>query len=150
MERVYAAEPVCKFFLRNGDESGSFFSLFMLGQSDIVFKAWTHLKNVILEGRDGFSSAYGMKLFEYIALDEPHGNLFNRAMSESSIIIMKNVLEVYKGFGDVNILVNVGGGLGTVLGLVTSKYPHIQGINFDLPHALAAQAHPYHGTVFFD
>ncbi|CAA7013413.1 unnamed protein product [Microthlaspi erraticum] len=144
IERVYAAEPVCKFFLKNSDETGSFFSLFMLVQGDIVFKAWTHLKNVILEGRDGFSSAHGMRLFEYIGLDEPYGDLFNRAMSESSIIIMNKVLEVYKGFEDVNILVDVGGGLGTVLGLITSKYPHIEGINFDLPHVLA-HAHPYSG-----
>ncbi|KAF2608784.1 hypothetical protein F2Q68_00046622 [Brassica cretica] len=63
-------------------------------------------------------------------------------MSESSTLVMKKILEVYKGFEDVNTLVDVGGGVGTVLGLVTSKYPHIKGINFDITSVIA-NAPPY-------
>ncbi|CAH2067741.1 unnamed protein product [Thlaspi arvense] len=95
-----------------------------------------HLKDVILEGKDAFSSAHGMKLFEYINLDERFGEVFHRAMSESSTMVMKKVLEVYRGFENVNTLVDVGGATGTILGLVTSKYPHIKGVNFDLPQVL--------------
>lgn len=40
MERVYAAEPVCKYFLKDSDGSGSLVSLFMLLQSDVFFKTW--------------------------------------------------------------------------------------------------------------
>ncbi|EOA31966.1 hypothetical protein CARUB_v10015208mg [Capsella rubella] len=134
---VYAAEPVCKFFLKDNDGSGSLFSMFMLLQSQVQFKTWTHLKDVILEGKDAFSSAHGMECFEYIRSDERFGELFNRTMSEeTSTMIMRKVLEVYKGFEDVNTLVDVGGGLGTIIGLVTSKYPHIRGINFDLAPVL--------------
>ncbi|KAF3597305.1 hypothetical protein DY000_02024440, partial [Brassica cretica] len=96
----------------------------------------TNLKDVILEGRDAFSSAHGMKLFEYINSDGQFAKVFDRAMSEPSTMIMKKVLEVYRGFEDVNTLVDVGGGSGTTLGLVTSKYPHIKGVNFDLPQLL--------------
>lgn len=49
-------------------------------------------------------------------------------------------------FQDVNCLVDVGGGLGSSLALITAKYPHIRGINFDLPHVVAA-APPYPGTL---
>ncbi|KAL1214583.1 Indole glucosinolate O-methyltransferase 1 [Cardamine amara subsp. amara] len=136
IERVYAAEPVCKFFLKDSDGSGSLVSLFMLLQSQVFFKTWTNLKDVILEGKDAFSSAHGMRLFEYIGSDEPFAEVFDRAMSEPSTLIMKKVLEVYRGFEDVNTLVDVGGGTGTVLGLVTSKYPHIKGVNFDLAPVL--------------
>ncbi|KAF1877942.1 hypothetical protein Lal_00049334 [Lupinus albus] len=31
---------------------------------------------------------------------------------------------------------DVGGGLGINLNLITSKYPHLHGINFDLPHVI--------------
>ncbi|CAN7027258.1 hypothetical protein BRARA_F03756 [Brassica rapa] len=136
MERVYAAEPVCKYFLKDSDGSGSLVSLFMLLQSDVFFKTWTNLKDVILEGRDAFSFAHGMPLFEYINSDGQFAKVFDRAMSEPSTMIMKKVLEVYRGFEDVNTLVDVGGGCGTTLGLVTSKYPHIKGVNFDLPQVL--------------
>ncbi|XP_010430397.1 PREDICTED: indole glucosinolate O-methyltransferase 4-like [Camelina sativa] len=136
MERVYAAEPVCKFFLNQGDGSGSFAPLFMLLQSELCFKTMTHLKDLILEGKDAFSSAHGMKLFEYIGSDERFSEMFNRGMSEASIMIVKKVLEVYRGFEDVTTLVDVGGGNGTNMSLITSKYPHIKGINFDLASAL--------------
>ncbi|CAE5964464.1 unnamed protein product [Arabidopsis arenosa] len=136
IERVYAAEPVCKYFLRDNDGSGSLVSLFMLLHTEVFFKTWTNLKDVILEGRDAFNSAHGMKIFEYINSDEQFAELFNRAMSEPSTMIIKKVLEVYRGFEDVNTLVDVGGGNGTVLGLVTSKYPHIKGVNFDLAQVL--------------
>ncbi|KAJ0246647.1 O-methyltransferase domain-containing protein [Hirschfeldia incana] len=136
-KRVYAAEPVCRFFLNGGDGSGSLAPLFMVNLSEVYFKTWTHLKDVILEGKDAFVSAHGMKLFEYIGTDEQFSVSFNRAMSEVSTLTMKKVLEVYRGFEDVNTLVDVGGGIGTVINLVISKYPHIKGINFDLPSVLA-------------
>ncbi|CAL9241006.1 unnamed protein product [Arabidopsis halleri] len=145
IERVYAAEPVCKYFLRDSDGSGSLVSLFMLLHTEVFFKTWTNLKDVILEGRDAFNSAHGMKIFEYINSDEQFAELFNRAMSEPSTMIMKKVLELYRGFEDVNTLVDVGGGNGTVLGLVTSKYPHIKGVNFDLAQVLT-QAPFYPGV----
>uniref|UniRef100_A0A1J3DNC0 Caffeic acid 3-O-methyltransferase n=1 Tax=Noccaea caerulescens TaxID=107243 RepID=A0A1J3DNC0_NOCCA len=94
-ERVYAAEPVCKFFLKDSDGSGSLLSLFMLCQNHVVFKALAHLKDVVLEGRDAFESAYGMRVFDYIGSDEQFAELFNRGMTESSTMVMKKVLELY-------------------------------------------------------
>ncbi|KAG2249801.1 hypothetical protein Bca52824_089429 [Brassica carinata] len=135
--RIYAAEPVCTLFLTRGDDSGTHKSLFLLLNSQVFFKTWDNLKGVIQEGKDAFSSAHGMPLFEYIGLDEQFAGMLNHAMAESSTIIMKKILEVYRGFEDVNTLVDIGGGLGTVLNLVTSKYPQIKGINFDLTMVLA-------------
>ncbi|KAJ7951390.1 Caffeic acid O-methyltransferase [Quillaja saponaria] len=57
-------------------------------------------------------------------------------MINHTTIVMKEVLESYKGFQHINGLVDVGGGLGITLNLITSKYHHIKGINFDLPHVI--------------
>ncbi|XP_010416696.1 PREDICTED: indole glucosinolate O-methyltransferase 4-like [Camelina sativa] len=145
IKREYATEPVCKFFLKDSDGSGSLLSLFLMFHSQVFFKTWTNLKDVVLEGSDAFSSAHGMRIFEYINSDEQFAEMFNRAMSEPSTMIMKKVLEVYRGFEDVNTLVDVGGGNGTISGLVTSKYPHIKGVNFDLAQVLT-QAPFYPGV----
>ncbi|XP_056850103.1 indole glucosinolate O-methyltransferase 1-like isoform X2 [Raphanus sativus] len=91
---------------------------------------------MILEGRGAFSSAHGMPIFEYMKSGGQFAEVFDRTMTEHSTMFLKKVLEVYKGFEDVNTLVDVGGSSGTTLGLVTSKYPHIKGINFDLPQVL--------------
>ncbi|CAH8279563.1 unnamed protein product [Arabidopsis lyrata] len=40
IERVYTAEPVCKFLLNNSDSSGSFASLIMMNLSDVNIKTW--------------------------------------------------------------------------------------------------------------
>lgn len=37
---VYAAEPVCRFFLNRGDGSGSLAPLFMVNLSEVYFKTW--------------------------------------------------------------------------------------------------------------
>jgi caffeic acid 3-O-methyltransferase len=63
-------------------------------------------------------------------------------------IVMKNVLESYKGFKDIKRLVDVGGGLGVNINLITTKYPQIKGINFDLPHVIQS-APSYPGMTFF-
>ncbi|KAL4205051.1 hypothetical protein AMTRI_Chr01g135200 [Amborella trichopoda] len=41
-------------------------------------------------------------------------------------------------FKDVNSVVDVGGGTGTALRATIEAYPHIRGINFDLPHVVDA------------
>jgi len=61
---------------------------------------------------------------------------------------MRKVLECYKGFKDVKRLVDIGGGLGANIHLITSKYPHIHGINFDLPRVIQ-HAPPYSGMAFY-
>ncbi|KFK29765.1 hypothetical protein AALP_AA7G176100 [Arabis alpina] len=154
-QRVYAAEPVCKLFLNRGDDSGSLMSLFMLFQSQVFLKTWTNLKDMIQDGEDAFNSAHGMRFFEYIDLNKQFAGMFNQAMSESFIMIIKKILEVYRGFEDVNTLVDIGGGLGTVLNLVTSKYPQIKGINFELGSVLACAplypgVEPISGDMFIE
>ncbi|KAJ4888592.1 O-methyltransferase family protein [Raphanus sativus] len=112
---VYAVGPICTFFFNRGDGWGSLAPLFMINLSEVYFKTWMHLKDVILEGKDAFTCAHG----------------------KTSRFTMNKVLEVYRGFEDVNTLVDVGGGNGTAISLVVSKYPHIKGINLDLACVIA-------------
>ncbi|GMN42773.1 hypothetical protein TIFTF001_011981 [Ficus carica] len=54
----------------------------------------------------------------------------------NTTIVVKNILKFNKGFNHLKQLVDVGGGIGVTLNLITSKYPQIKGINFDLPHVI--------------
>lgn len=78
-----------------------------------------------------------MTAFEYAETDQRFNHVFNQAMSNHTTLIMKKILDKYKGFEGFKVLVDVGGGIGVTLNIITSKYPHIKGINFDLPHVLA-------------
>ncbi|KAE8667518.1 Caffeic acid 3-O-methyltransferase 1 isoform 2 [Hibiscus syriacus] len=95
-----------------------------------------YMKDMILEG--GFSSerAFGKHLFELQATDDEMSKNFNRAMSVYTDLVMNQVLQTYNGFEGVSQVVDVGGGLGTNLKLIVSKYPQIKAINFDLPQVI--------------
>ncbi|RDX64896.1 hypothetical protein CR513_56491, partial [Mucuna pruriens] len=92
----------------------------------------------IVEGGVAFDRAHGMHAFEYPSVDPRFNEVFNSGMTGITTLIMKRILELYKGFDfeHVTKLVDVGGGVGLSLKLITSKYPNIQGINFDLPHVV--------------
>ena len=60
-------------------------------------------------------------------------------MINPTTIAINRILERYKGFEHLKTfktLVDVGGGLGVTLSVITAKYPSLKGINFDLPHVI--------------
>ncbi|KAK1558853.1 hypothetical protein Q3G72_007434 [Acer saccharum] len=74
------------------------------------------LKDAVLEGGVPFDRVHGTNAFEYPGLDS-------------------------RGFENLKQLVDVGGGLGVTLKAITTKYPHIKVINFDLPHVIQHASH---------
>ena len=88
-----------------------------------------HLKDAVLDGDSAFKKAHGMTLFEYLATDMTFSKVFNDAMSNYSTITMKKMLENYNGFDGLSALVDVGGGTGQTLNMISAKYPTIRGIN---------------------
>ncbi|XP_072077836.1 anthranilate N-methyltransferase-like [Arachis hypogaea] len=134
-QRLYSLSPVSKYFL--GDADGVSLGPSLWLHLDKVFtQSWNELKGAILEGGIPFNRAHGMHVFEYAKIDGRFNEVFNKAMHNSSTLLMKRILDVYKGFDHINKLVDVGGGVGATIKLITSKHPHILGINFDLPHVI--------------
>ncbi|XP_061340913.1 cathecol O-methyltransferase 1-like [Gastrolobium bilobum] len=134
-QRLYSLTPMSKYFVNDAD-GVSFGPTLNLPLDKIFMKSWTEMKGAIIEGGIPFNRVYGMNAFEYPGVDPRFNDVFNRAMFNFTAIVMKRVLEFYEGFEQINTLVDVGGGLGINLKLITSKYPHIQGVNFDLPHVV--------------
>lgn len=94
------------------------------------------MKDAVLEGGIPFNRVHGTDAFKYPGLDQRFNKVFNRAMHNGTTIVMKKILKFYKGFERFKQLVDVGGGLGVTLNQITSSYPHIKGINFDLSHVI--------------
>ncbi|KAH9541137.1 hypothetical protein CY35_14G045600 [Sphagnum magellanicum] len=136
-QRSYALTPIGKYFVQG--EDGVSLAPFILMSEDWVFKkAWDHLSAAVLDDSvDPFVRAHGKSEFQLNNEDPRVDKLFNTAMSAHSRIYMEAILGAYHGFQDVNCLVDVGGGTGASLASITAKYPHIRGINFDLPHVVA-------------
>ncbi|CAH9058767.1 unnamed protein product [Cuscuta epithymum] len=141
VERLYSLAPVCKHLTKNSD-GVSMAPLLLMNQDKVLMESWYHLKEAVLEGGIPFNKAYGMSAFEYPRTDPRFNKVFNNGMSSHSSIVLRKILENYKGFEGLRSLVDVGGGTGSTLNAILSKYPDIKGINFDLPHVIH-EAHPH-------
>ncbi|XP_022718855.1 caffeic acid 3-O-methyltransferase-like [Durio zibethinus] len=134
-KRLYGITSVGKYFLQNEDGT-SLAPMLKLVQDKRLIECWNLFKEATLEGGLSLVRGFGMDLFEVVAKDRNLANTFNQLMSNHTTIVMKKILEIYKGFEGLSQVVDVAGGLATNLKLIVSKYPHIKGINFDLPFVL--------------
>ncbi|CAI0445151.1 unnamed protein product, partial [Linum tenue] len=94
------------------------------------------LRNTVLEGGVPFDRVHGSHAFEYQGLDPRFNRVFNAAMFNHTSIVITEVLNCYTELGQLELIVDVGGGLGHTIKAITSKYPNVKGINFDLPHVI--------------
>nr|GEV60961.1 caffeic acid 3-O-methyltransferase-like [Tanacetum cinerariifolium] len=133
--REYGLAPVAKHFLPNED-GVSLVPMLELHQDKVPVDTWFKVEEAVLEGGTPFDKVHGTSGFEYTGLDARFSEIFNKAMVETSIIVIKEVLNCYHGFNNLKSLVDIGGGLGITLNMVRSKYPKIKGINLDLPHVI--------------
>lgn len=144
--RSYAPAPVCKWLTaRNGAGQGSWAPIGLMNLNKGFMETWYYMKDAVAEGATPTEKAYGMPLFEHLGSDEALNTLFNQAMAGHSEIVISKLLEVYRGFEGVDVLVDVGGGTGSTLRMVTAQYKHLRGVNYDLPHVIA-QAPPVQGV----
>ncbi|CAL9069011.1 tricetin 3',4',5'-O-trimethyltransferase-like [Musa acuminata AAA Group] len=134
--RKYGAAPVCKYLTKNED-GVSIAALGLADHDKVLMESWYYLKDAVLEGGIPFDKAYGMTAFEYPGTDARFNQVFNEGMRNHSTIFTRKLLQKYRGFDDVKVLVDVGGGTGGTLRLITSEHPHIKGVNFDLPHVIS-------------
>ncbi|XP_020207343.1 isoliquiritigenin 2'-O-methyltransferase [Cajanus cajan] len=143
IERFYQVSPAGKYFVKD-EINGSLAFQPILRNHLVIVEALINFKEVLLDFDKGlFEKVHGVPFYEYIQSDPTLSNVFNKAMSNSSLIMMNKILETYEGFEEISLLVDVGGGIGQNLNMIISKYPSINGINFDLPHAIRkAPIHP--------
>ncbi|XVF06639.1 hypothetical protein REPUB_Repub06bG0067300 [Reevesia pubescens] len=135
-QRLYGLASVGKYFLQTDEDGISFAPLIQIYNEKYIVDCWKHLKDVTLEGGLSCVKAFGMHLFELLEKDDEMSNTFNKGMSIDTNLIMNQILGTYKGFEGLSQVVDVGGGWGTNLKLIVSKYPQINGINFDLPQVI--------------
>ena len=136
-ERRYALTPLSHFFVRNGD-GVSMSPLLSTVMDPVMLAPLDHLHEVVADHTvSPFKRAHGVDAWEYGKRDARFDGSFNEAMFNHSMVCMREVLEDYRGFEGLGVLVDVGGGFGSTSALISEKYPSIKCINFDQPHVIA-------------
>ncbi|CAF2120157.1 unnamed protein product [Rotaria magnacalcarata] len=103
-------------------------------------KVSTYLPSLIKFGYkngNGFEQVFGCSLFEYMQKEEnkEYANIFDNSMVAYSNLVTSSIVSLID-FTRFNKLVDVAGGLGTLLSSILEKHPNLQGILFDLPHVI--------------
>lgn len=137
-ERRFALTPVGRLLV-DDEERGTFLPLLDNMQSPEFLLSLEHLHESVLDPAVvPFTRAHGVLPWEFMQQHGDRGQNLNRVMVGLSKATMPALLDVYgPGFQDVHVLVDVAGGVGAALGIIIDRYPHIKGINFDLPHVVA-------------
>ncbi|KAI3897773.1 hypothetical protein MKW92_042100 [Papaver armeniacum] len=139
---LYDLTPSSKWLLR--DSKFTLAPMILLHLHPLILKPWQYVGKSIEESGFPFEKAHGCDAWD-LALVNPHFNqLFNDGMECSAKIIVNKMLANYKdGFNGIGLLVDVGGGTGSMIAGIVKANPHIKGVNFDLPHVVAtAPEHP--------
>ncbi|AES98920.1 orcinol O-methyltransferase [Medicago truncatula] len=96
------------------------------------FSAW--LKN---DDITAFETTHGMSFRDYLARDSKINNSFNESMAKETRLVSDLLVEKCKGvFNEVESLVDVGGGTGTMAKTLAKSFPQMECIVFDLPHVV--------------
>lgn len=112
------------------DTANSMRASAIIRSEDVYRKPWGHLLHTVKTGETAFQHVYNMGLFDYLAQNPETAELFDGAMTNYSITIQDALLAAYD-FSSIRKLVDIGGGQGSLIAAILTKYPAMQGIIFD-------------------
>jgi hypothetical protein len=134
LEVQYGLTPASKLLVTDNPHNLAPAVLF---QTDPAAQApWQQFDRCVLYGEQPWKSAHGKDSWEYFNDNPGLSKCFNDSMASVTTVELIAVRK-YEGFKDIKTLVDVGGGIGRALETIISSYPHIHGINYDLPHVIA-------------
>jgi hypothetical protein len=98
-----------------------------------IFAGWVGLHHAVQTGELSFKKVYGQPMFDYIGAHPDLATLFDAGMTAVHGHESDAMLDAYD-FAAIQVLADIGGGNGSLLGAVLQRYPHLRGILFDLGH----------------
>ena len=101
----------------------------------MVKPAWAVLDNALETGEPAFETAHGMGLFKFLEANPGMAQLFSETMVGFHGREPPAVAEAYD-FSGIDMLVDVGGASGNMLGHILSRHKRTRGVLFDLPHVV--------------
>src|SRR5262249_24362837 len=99
-------------------------------------QAWHALLYSVQIGASGWERALGIGHYPYFAQNPEDNAHFNAATAANTARTLPHILAAYD-FAEIDTLVDVAGGRGTLLAGILQAHSHLQGILLDLPHVVA-------------
>ena len=106
----------------------------MLGEPE-SWLAWGQMMHSVRTGESAFEHVFGMPVFDHMAKHPDAARNFDAAMVERGSAENEAVLAAWD-FPQSGLVVDVGGGLGTLLAAVLHCQQGLNGTLFDVPHVV--------------
>jgi hypothetical protein len=103
-----------------------------------MWGVWGALLHSVRTGEAACAHVHGAPFYEHLLRHPEAGGPFNRYMGSTSERHTEALLRAYD-FGGIEMLVDVGGGLGGTLAAILARYPAMRGVVHDIP-GVAEQA----------
>lgn len=126
--------PISKYLQTNAP--GSMRSLMIMCSDEWHYRSWGNFEEAVKTGKAPSEFLYGTSIFQYFEQHPQAGKNFNAAMTGFSAQATAAVAATYD-FSRVTRIVDVGGGLGTMVATLLKKYPRMYATLFDRPHVIA-------------
>lgn len=130
--RHFSLTSVGKTLRTDHPQSMRYMAIF---QSTFNWEHWGELEHCVKTGGDAVQHVHGESGFEHLAKHPERAEIFDRAMTNISKMEMESILAAYD-FSGAKVLADIGGGHGALLASVLGLNPSMQGILYDLPHAI--------------
>ncbi|CAN1231615.1 (R,S)-reticuline 7-O-methyltransferase [Linum perenne] len=134
-ETLYGLNDVSKWLVQTSDQNLS--PMVLMENHPLLLSPWHHLAQCVKEGGLAFEKAHGCQIWELGSRAPELNRVFNDGLASTAKVVMRAFLSGYRvGLEGVGSLVDVGGGTGGSLVEIVRAYPHVRGVNFDLPHVV--------------
>jgi hypothetical protein len=104
---------------------------------DWTWRAWGALLQSVKTGQTGFDIVYGKNTFDWFAEHPDAARIFDTLQADVTARSASVVAAGYD-FASARVIVDVGGGNGTLLAAILQRHAAPRGILFDLPHVVEA------------
>ena len=132
-QRRFELTPMASLILSETKDSVRNFAL-LFGLESFK-KAIDDVLYSIETGESSFKHANGLDMYEYMQQNQKDAQIFNGAMTSLTSSYVSSISSMYD-FSRFNTIIDIGGGQGTLLSTILKDNPKLQGILFDLPHAI--------------
>ena len=131
-----------------GDQRDSLRALAVLLGAE-HYGAWGALMHTVKTGESAFPHVYGSPMFEWLADHPAAQQEFDAAMVGNTDLQLAPLVQVYD-FSAARVIVDVGGGSGSVAAAVLTAYPGLRAVIYDQPQVLAGAERFLRGRGLFD
>lgn len=102
---------------------------------EVHYDSWGNIMHSVKTGEIAFDHKFGMNVWQYFETDPEKAQNFNQWMVNSSAAVSQPIVEAYN-FAKHQKIVDVGGGLGSMISAILQANPEVSGVLFDAPSVI--------------